>query len=383
MYYLGSIVTWFVRQRTNNLRQMIENPLDTQWNTFRYLLSTAADTEWGKQYDFDSIKTYEDFKNRIPVQDYDSLKPFIDRIMEGEQNILWSTPVKWFAKSSGTTNDVSKFIPMTRESIEDCHFKAGIDVLTMFCNTYENTNIFSGKGLILGGSHQINQLNQYSSYGDLSAVLLQNMSFFAQRYRTPELSIALMNDWEKKVEHLANATINENVTNISGVPTWTIVLIKRLFEKTGKSTLKEIWPGLELYIHGGVSFTPYRDQFKTLAGDSSVKFVETYNASEGFFAFQDNGEETGMLLHTNAGILYEFIPQSDWHKEHPETLILHEVKANENYAMVISTNAGLWRYKIGDTVRFTSINPYRIVVSGRVKHFINAFVEEVIVDNAD
>ena len=228
MYYIGPVVTWFVRQRINQVRMMIDNPLDSQWNTFRYLITNAMNTEWGFEYEYDSIETYEDFKNRVPIQDYDSLKPYINRIINGEQNVLWSSPVTWFAKSSGTTNDVSKFIPVTKESLEDCHYKGSIDLLTMYCNSHESTNIFSGKGLILGGSHEVNQLNGNSSYGDLSAVLLQNMSFIAQLYRTPDLSIALMSDWEKKIEQLAQATKNENVTNISGVPTWIIILIKRL-----------------------------------------------------------------------------------------------------------------------------------------------------------
>jgi len=383
MYYIGPVVTWFVRQRINQVRMMIDNPLDSQWNTFRYLITNAMNTEWGFQYEYDSIESYEDFKNRVPIQDYDSLKPYINRIINGEQNVLWSSPITWFAKSSGTTNDVSKFIPVTKESLEDCHYKGSIDLLTMYCNSHESTNIFSGKGLILGGSHEVNQLNGNSSYGDLSAVLLQNMSFIAQLYRTPDLSIALMSDWEKKIEQLAQATKNENVTNISGVPTWIIILIKRLFDLTGKKSLKEVWPGLELYIHGGVSFTPYKNQFKALIQSDEVKYLETYNASEGFFAFTDDINEKGMVLHTNAGILYEFIPQSDWYVEDPKTVMLNEVKLHENYALVISTNAGLWRYKVGDTVRFISLNPYRLEVTGRVKHFINAFGEEVIVDNAD
>lgn len=382
-FYIGSIITWFLKQRAGQIQSMMENPMDTQWAVFRYLIQQASHTEWGLKYDYNSIDSYEDFKNRVPITDYDSLKPWIERMMRGEQNLLWPSYVKWFSKSSGTTSDVSKFIPMTKESIEDTHFKVSIDLLTWYCAQFENSNIFEGKGLILGGSHQINRFNEFSSYGDLSAVLMQNMSFLAQFYRTPDLSIALMDDWEQKIEKLARSTVNENVTNISGVPTWTLMLIKRLFEITGKSSLKEIWPSLELYIHGGVSFKPYRAQFQKLINDDRVRYLETYNASEGFFAFQSDWDSPGMLLHLNAGIFYEFIPQSEWNNEHPKTLQLHEVTRDENYALVISTNNGLWRYKIGDTIRFTSLKPFKIEVSGRVKHYINAFGEELIVDNTD
>jgi hypothetical protein len=382
MYYLGPIVTWFVRQRASAVRQMMDFPHQAQQTVFDDLIRKAADTEWGKRYDYASIRTYRDFQNRVPVQDYDTVKPYIDRAMQGEQNVLWPTPIRWFSKSSGTTSDVSKFIPMSKESIEDCHYKVAQDLLTMYCETFQDTSIFSGKGLVLGGSHQVNQLNQNSSYGDLSAVLLQNMSFLAQLYRAPDLNIALMDDWEQKIEKLAQSTINENITNVSGVPTWTMVLAKRLFELTGKQTLKDVWPNLELYIHGGVSFTPYREQFRQIAG-SGVHFLETYNASEGFFAFQCDWNSPGMLLHLNAGMFFEFIPQSDWHSDNPRALTIDEVNTTDNYALVISTNGGLWRYKIGDTVRFTSTKPFKIEVSRRIKHYINAFGEEVIAENAD
>ncbi|MBA3648118.1 MAG: GH3 auxin-responsive promoter family protein [Chitinophagales bacterium] len=361
----------------------MEYPLDAQLKIFNSLLQQAANTEWGKKYDYSTIRHPDEFRRRVPVQNYESLKPYFKRIMSGEQNLLWNTPVKWFAKSSGTTSDTSKFIPMTKESIEDCHYKGAIDLLSAYCALNPDTKILSGKGLIVGGSHQINPLNNSSSYGDLSAVLLQNMSFFAQWYRTPDLSIALMDDWEKKLEALALSTINEDVTNLSGVPTWTILLIKRIFEITGKNNLLEVWPNLELYIHGGVSFTPYRREFKTLIRSEKINYYETYNASEGFFGFQFGLNDEDLVLHLSNGIFYEFIPSGEFLSEQPKTVLLHEVNTNDNYALVISTNGGLWRYVVGDTIRFTSVRPYRIRVSGRLKHFINAFGEEVIVDNTD
>ncbi|MEO6167223.1 MAG: GH3 auxin-responsive promoter family protein [Chitinophagales bacterium] len=383
MFVFSPIVQWFLRQRISQIELWKDYPLDAQQKVFQYLIQAGKDTEWGKVHDFLNIHYADDFRKRVPLQDYESLKPYIQRIMDGEQNLLWNTPVKWFSKSSGTTSDKSKFIPMTAESIEDCHYRGAIDLLSAYCNSNPDSKLLSGKGLIVGGSHQINPMNKNSAYGDLSAVLLQNMSFFAQWYRTPDLSVALMNDWEKKLEALASATANEDVTNISGVPTWTMLLIKRLFELTGKTDLKEIWPNLELYIHGGVSFKPYREEFKSLIRASNMYYYETYNASEGFFGFQYGLEEDDLLLHLNNGIFYEFIPAEEFGKEQPRTVFLHEVMPGENYGLVISTNGGLWRYVVGDTIRFTSVRPYKIQVTGRLKHFINAFGEEVIVDNTD
>jgi len=383
MFLVGSILSWFLRQRSSQILEFMEHPAECQEQVFQSLLENGRETEWGKQFDYNSIKTIDEYRQRVPLQDYDSLKPYIERIMKGEANPLWNSPVKWFAKSSGTTSDKSKFIPVTVQSIEDCHYKGTTDMLALYCQHNENSKIFDGKGLIVGGSHQINQLNSQSYYGDLSAVLMQNMSFFGQLFRTPDLSIALMDDWEKKIEAMAQATLHENVTNISGVPTWTLVLIKRLFELSGKDNLHDIWPDLELYIHGGVSFTPYRDQFLKITQPEKTRFYNVYNASEGFFAFQMNNTDEDMLLHTNNGIFYEFIPSSEIFNEHPKTILIDEVDTDTNYAIVISTNSGLWRYVVGDTIRFTSTRPHKIEVSGRIKHFINAFGEEVIVDNSD
>jgi hypothetical protein len=295
---------------------------------------------------------------------------------------LWNTPVYWFAKSSGTTSDKSKFIPVSDESLQDGHYKAAKDVLALYYHHHPDSELLTGKGLVIGGSHNIHQVNDETHYGDLSAVLLQNTPFWSQWIRTPELSIALMDEWENKIEKLAESTINENVTSISGVPTWTLVLIKRILEITGKSCLADVWPHLELYMHGGVSFTPYREQFSKLIG-KPINYLEMYNASEGFFAAQDNPTEDGMLLFTDHGIFMEFMPLEEYGKKFPHTIGLQQVELGKNYALIISTNGGLWRYIVGDTVQFTSLDPYRIKVSGRLKHYINAFGEEVIVDNSD
>ena len=383
MSYFGSIVNWFVRQRFHDVRFMLEHPYQMQEMLFHQLVQRAVYTEWGKLHLYHEIKSFDDFRARVPIQDYDSLKPWINRIMTGEQNVLWDSEIRWFAKSSGTTSDKSKFIPVSTEAIEECHYKGALDLLSAYSFLKEDTKIFSGKGLIIGGSHQVNSFNQSTSYGDLSAVLLQNMSIFAHLYRTPQLSIALMDEWEQKIEALARTTVNEDVTNISGVPTWTMILIKRLFEISGKENLRDIWKNLELYIHGGVSFTPYREQFQSLIRGEGMNYYQSYNASEGFFAFQFGTRDDDMVLHLNNGIFYEFIPLHELGKEKPKTLLLDEVTTDENYALLISTNSGLWRYMVGDTIRFTSVRPFKIKVTGRVKQFINAFGEEVISDNAD
>lgn len=373
----------FIKLRQSAIDNFMHNPIDTQLQVFNHLIGSAQFTEYGKKYNFEQINSIADFQKQVPINDYETLKPYIQRIFEGTQNILWPSPITWFAKSSGTTSDKSKFIPVSKESLDDTHFRGGKDVMALYLREKPQSNVTSGKCLVLGGSHQINQMNAASFFGDISAVMIQNMPFAAQLFRLPELSIALMNEWEEKIERMAHSTINENVTYIAGVPTWTIVLMKRIFEITGKSNILDIWPNLELYIHGGVNFTPYRRQFEQFVPSPNMSYRETYNASEGFFAAQDREDEEGMLLFLNHGIFYEFMPMEEYGKDEPRTLTLKEVELYKNYAIVISTNGGLWRYVVGDTVQFTSRSPFRIKVTGRLKHFINAFGEELIVDNAD
>lgn len=382
MTIVNSIATWFIKKRMHQIDLFVKYPYDVQDELFSDLINQAQDTEWGKKYDYRSIRNQEQFKSRVPLQDYESLKPYIERMLNGEQNILWNTEIKWFAKSSGTTNDRSKFIPVSQESLEECHFKGGKDLLAIYCNNRPDAQIFTGKSLTLGGSNQVSQSGDIS-FGDLSAVILKNLPIWAEYMRTPELAITLIENYEEKIEKIAQATIGVNVTNMAGVPTWTVVLAKRLMEITGKDNLLEIWPNLELYIHGAVNFTPYREQFKKLIPSSSMYYLETYNASEGFFGIQDQSNSEEMLLMLDYGVYYEFLPMENFGQENPKTLGLDEVKLGENYAIIISTNGGLWRYIIGDTVKFTSLHPFRIKITGRTKHFINAFGEEVIVDNAE
>jgi len=364
------------------IQAWIDNPIEAQRDVLQGLVTAAQYTEFGKKYNFSKLFTIRSFKQTVPIHEYDDLKPYIQRTMSGEQNLLWNTPVYWFAKSSGTTSDKSKFIPISEESLEDCHYKASKDVLTMYYNFNPESELLTGKGLVIGGSHTINPVNEEAQFGDLSAVLLQNTPFWGHWLRTPDLSIALMDEWESKIEKLAQSTIKENVTSISGVPTWTIVLFKRILEITGKKTMSEVWPSLELYMHGGVAFNPYKEQFQKLIG-KDINYLEIYNASEGFFSAQANPNDDGMLLFLDHGIFYEFMPVSEYGKKEPLTIGLEDVELGKNYAIIISTNGGLWRYQVGDTIQFTSLKPFRIKVSGRLKHFINAFGEELIVDNSD
>lgn len=383
MSIISPAIKSIFKLRQSAIQNFVLNPIDTQQQVFNSLIGSGQYTVFGKEYDFDNITTVKEFKAIVPINDYDTLKPYIDRIVNGEQNILWNEQINWFAKSSGTTSDKSKFIPISPSCLSETHYKSGQDVLSIYLKQHPQSNIISGKCLAIGGSHQINQLSADSSFGDLSAVLMQNMPFIGQIMRAPELSIALMDEWEAKLEAITNSVIHENITYMAGVPTWCLVLLKRILEKTGAKSIKDVWPNFELYIHGGVSFAPYRAQFDAVINDSSVTYMETYNASEGFFAAQDSWTEEGMLLFLNHGIFYEFMPMSEIGKEQPITLSLKEVELGVNYALIISSNAGLWRYQIGDTIQFTSLSPYRIKVSGRVKSFINAFGEEVIVDNSD
>jgi hypothetical protein len=382
MKLLSPAISSLVRSRLWRIEAWRNNPLDAQREVLQDLVTSAQYTEFGRKYNFSNLFNVRDFKAAVPIHEYDDMKPYIQRIMNGEQNIIWNTPIYWFAKSSGTTSDKSKFIPISDESLEDCHFKAAKDVLTLYYQYNPDSELLTGKGLVIGGSHSINPMNNEVQYGDLSAVLLQNTPFWGHWLRTPDLSIALMDEWEDKIEKLAAITVKENVTSVSGVPTWTMVLFKRILEITGKKNISEVWPSLELFMHGGVSFTPYKEQFQKLIG-KNINYLELYNASEGFFAAQDIPGEEEMLLFTDHGIFIEFMPVSEYGKKDPETISLQDVELGKNYAPVISTNGGLWRYLLGDTIQFTSLKPFRIKVSGRLKHYINAFGEELIVDNAD
>jgi hypothetical protein len=384
MAILNSIASWIMKKRMHQIELFMKYPHDVQQEWFFKLIREAKDTEFGKKYGFQSIKNYSDFISQVPLQDYESLKFYVERLRRGEQNLLWPSEIKWFAKSSGTTNDKSKFIPVSMESLDGCHYNGGRDMVTIHCVNYPETKLFTGKNLALGGSHQTDYFGDYESYqGDVSAIVMKNLPLWAEYFRLPEINIALMSDWEEKLDRLAKSTMNENVTSIAGVPSWMLVLLKRILHFTNKKSIKEIWPNLEVYFHGGVSFSPYKDQFKSLFHSDEVSFLQLYNASEGLFGIQDEKHSEEMLLMLDYGVFYEFIPIEEEGKLDPMVLDLSQVKKGKIYSLVISTNAGLWRYKIGDTIQFTNTDPYRFVISGRTQHHINVFGEELMIHNAE
>jgi len=382
MKFLSPAISKLARMRLWRIENWSNHPVAAQREVLQDLVTSAQYTVFGRKYHFSKLFSLKEFKKNVPIHEYNDLKPYILRMMDGEKNVLWNTPVTWFAKSSGTTSDKSKFIPISDESLQDNHFKASKDLLSNYYKNFPSSDLLTGKGLVVGGSHQISKVNEEIQYGDLSAVLMQNSPFWGQWIRTPELSVALLDEWEEKIEKLAQVTAEENVTSLAGVPTWTLLLLKRILEIKGKSTIKEVWPNLELYINGGVSFVPYKEQFDKIIG-GKINYLEIYNASEGFIAAQVNPDDDGMLLFTEHGVFYEFMPVEEYGNEDPKTVGLNKVVVGKNYALVISTTGGLWRYLIGDTVQFTSINPYKIKITGRLKHYMNAFGEEVIVDNSD
>ena len=379
---VNSIVSWFLKKRFHQIDFFLKYPNEVQTELLQNLLYMAKDTEIGRQYDFASIKNYDEYTNRVPVVHYESIQQLIERSRQGEQNILWPKPIKWFAKSSGTTNAKSKFIPVTTDSLENCHYAASKDLLCMYLNNNEGSQLFTGKSLRLGGSKELYKENG-TVFGDLSAILIDNMPFWAEFSSTPSSKVSLMSEWEHKMSAIVNETVEENVTSLAGVPSWMLVLLQHVLEKSNKSTLFEIWPNLEVYFHGGVSFHPYIEQYRAMLPDPLFKYYEIYNASEGFFAIQDQNYTGDLLLMLDYGIFYEFIPMDSYGTSQQNIIPLSEVKLNKNYAMIITTNSGLWRYKIGDTIRFTSLKPHRIKVTGRTKHFINAFGEELIIENAE
>lgn len=380
----NSIFAWMIKKRIHQIELFRKYPNEVQEEVFMNLIHKGADTVYGSCHDVAELRKYSAFQKNLPLQTYDELKPWVDRVMEGEPNTLWPGETKWFAKSSGTTQSRSKLIPVTKDSLEMGHYKGGKDLLALYYHNFPNRKLYKGKHLIIGGSAELNVLSNDSYLGDLSAIIVKNLPWWAEIRRTPAKNIALMSDWEEKIEHMAQSVINEDIYIIAGVPSWTMVLANRILEITGKSNLKEVWPNLELFMHGGVSFEPYREHFKRLIPDPNMNYVETYNASEGFFGIQDQPDKNEMMLMLDYGTFYEFIPMSDFDGVNSKNVIpLKDVELGVNYAMVITTNGGLWRYIIGDTVEFTSTEPYRFKITGRTKSFINAFGEELVVENAE
>ncbi len=370
-------------KRQREIERYKDNTKHIQTDLLMSLVNSAQRTEWGKQYHYIKIDSYRQYARRVPVQDYEGFKPYIQKMLDGERNILWPTEIKWFAKSSGTTNDKSKFIPVSQESLTDCHYQGGWDCMAVYLQNNPDSNLFSGKALILGGSHRPEKTKENIHSGDLSAVLIENINPLIELIRVPNKEVALMDEWEKKLEAMVEMTMDEDITNLSGVPSWFLVLLKKVMNRKGVNNLMEVWPNLEVFFHGGISFDPYREQYAEIIPSEQMHYMETYNASEGFFGLQNDPNDKSMLLLIDVGVFYEFIPMDEFSKSDATIVPLWEVELNKNYAVVITTNSGLWRYIIGDTVMFTSANPYKFVITGRTKHYINAFGEELMVANAE
>ena len=377
------LVNCFQKNKKKSISKYENQTEELQSKVLQKLIRQTIHTEWGQTHGFAQVNDYNSFTKTSPINTYEELKGYIDRMRRGEKDVLWSGKVRWYAKSSGTTNDKSKFIPVSKECLQDTHYRGGTDAVALYLGQNPRSRMFDGKALILGGSHSPNYNLPHSLVGDLSAILIENVSPFVNHFRIPSKEIALLGDFEEKREKIARAAIRENVTNLSGVPSWMLSVLTRVMDISGKTHLEDVWPGIEVFFHGGVSFTPYREQYRQLITQPGMHYMETYNASEGFFGLQTDLQDRAMLLMIDYGIFYEFIPMDEIDRETPNVVPLWGVETGKNYAVVISTSAGLWRYMIGDTVKFTQKNPYKFIITGRTKFFINAFGEELIVDNAE
>ena len=379
--FINTVASWMLKKRIHQIELFEKYPLDVQNEELKKLIQISKNTEFGKQYEFSSIDNYETFSERIPSFTYEEYFPIINKTINGNQNIFWPEKIKWFAQSSGTTNSKSKFIPVSNSSLDNCHFKGGKDMLCLYLNNNENSNMFLGKSLRLGGSRKIYENNDHY-FGDLSAILIDNLPVWAELISTPNNEISLMDKWDEKIDAIIKGTLQEDVRSLAGVPSWMLTLLNKLLETTGKKYIDEIWKNLEVYFHGGVSFKPYRSEFNNIISNKKFKYYEVYNASEGFFAIQDQNESDELLLMLDYGVFYEFIEINNTNQSE-KIIDLSKVEIGVNYALLITTNSGLWRYKIGDTIVFTNLKPFRIKVSGRTKHFINTFGEEVIIENVE
>lgn len=379
--FINTVASWMLKKRIHQIELFEKYPIDVQNEELKKLIQISKNTEFGKQYEFSSVDSYKTFSERVPSFTYEEYFPIINKTISGNQNIFWPEKIKWFAQSSGTTNSKSKFIPVSNSSLDDCHFKGGKDMLCLYLNNNENSNMFLGKSLRLGGSRKIYENNDHY-FGDLSAILIDNLPVWAELISTPNNEISLMEKWDEKIEAIIKGTLQEDVRSLAGVPSWMLTLMNKLLDTTGKKYIDEIWKNLEVYFHGGVSFKPYRAEFNNIISNKQFKYYEVYNASEGFFAIQDRNDSDELLLMLDYGIFYEFIEINNSTKSE-KIIDLSMVEVGKNYALLITTNSGLWRYKIGDTIIFTNLRPFRIKISGRTKHFINTFGEEVIIENVE
>lgn len=384
MGIIDSIGNLVMKSRMDDLENSVNNPHETQQKVLSELLSTTKHTYYGKNYHFRDISNYRQFKEQVPLNNYEDLFPYIDLILKGEQNVLWPTPIKWFAKSSGTTGATSKIIPVSTEGLEQCHYQGGRDMLALYIRNYPDAKLFSGKNLSIGGSQE-SKLSDKNGYytGNISAIVMKNLPFWAQFGRTPGLEVTMMNNWEEKIRKISEITSQQKITSLAGSPMWMLLLLQYIIKEHKINYIQDVWPDLEVFFHGSVSFAPYRPLFEELDKNNSLRYLEIFNATEGFFALQDQKDDPSLLLMLNYGIYYEFIPEKEFLLENPKVIPLSEVEVGKNYSMVISTNSGLWRYKIGDTIKFTTVSPYRFTISGRTKHCINVFGEDLFAEHAE
>lgn len=377
----NSVVNWFIKQRIDQIENFIKEPSQTQQAILFSQLFRSEDTCYGMKYGFKNIATISDFQNKVPIVTYEEFEPFIERARQGESDVIWPGTIKQFAKSSGTTNAKSKFIPITEDSLQDCHYKAGKDLVSIYANNHPDNQLFSNKNLRLGGSAEMYQ-SFNTKYGDLSAILIDNLPFWVEITTVPSKKVSLMSEWETKMKAIVSEVVTADVGSLSGVPSWMMVMLQKVLAESGKGNIADVWPNLEVFFHGGISFKPYRKQYSEVIG-KDINYYEIYNASEGFFGIQDQQGSDELLLMLDYGIFYEFIKTEDLGRSHPKAYTIEEVEVGQNYAMVITTNGGLWRYMIGDTVVFSSLKPHRIRISGRTKHHINVFGEELMIDNVE
>lgn len=380
--FVNSIASWVFKMRIQQIELFLKYPHEVQNELLIGLTQKAKHTEFGQLHGFKGMSSYSRFSDNVPISTYEDYAPMVERARTGELNVFWPNPIKWFAKSSGTTNAKSKFIPVSQDALDDCHYAASKDLIALYLNNNPESKLFDGQSLRLGGSKELYEENG-TVFGDLSAILIDNLPLWAEFKSTPSSRVSLMSDWTVKLQAIVDETLNDNVTSLAGVPSWMLVMLNHVLQTSGKGNLFEVWPNLEVYFHGGVSFQPYQEQYQKLLPNSKFKYYEIYNASEGFFAIQDQNNSSDLLLMLDYGIFYEFIPMKTFGSKSQKIIPLHEVELDHNYALVITTNSGLWRYLIGDTLRFTSLSPYRIRITGRTKHHINAFGEELIIENAD
>lgn len=384
MGIIDSIGNLVMKSRIEDLKISVNNPKDTQEKVLGHLIGTAKDTAYGREHRFSDIKNYRQFREQLPLTTYEDLLPYIEKILKGQQNMLWPTPIKWFAKSSGTTGSKSKVVPVSMEGLEQCHYQGGRDMLALYINNYPDAKLFSGKNLSIGGSQENNFSSNNEFYtANISAIVMKNLPFWAQFGRTPGLEVTMMNNWEEKIRKIAEITTQQNVTSLAGSPMWMLLLLQHIVKEQKIEYIQDIWPNLEVFFHGSVSFAPYRPLFESLDKNNSLRYLEIFNATEGFFGLQDQKDDPSLLLMLNYGIFYEFIPEREFLLEEPSVVPLWEVEKGKNYSMVITTNSGLWRYMIGDTIKFTSTAPFRFVITGRTKHCINVFGEDLFVENAE